>query len=152
MTAENDHENFLTTEKDRGRFGSRRLPEFFGQVAIGCASKNKMQHFCNSSPFFFNGIYPFQMPLKKRWTQCRVGSYPPTPPLDYTVALASATPTKSSQNVPIIPTNTAPRLRSFFNFTKKTNFTLSLQNVKNYVHNVTFMIIFFVKNVLKIFK
>ena len=96
-----------------------------------------MQHFCNSSPFFFNGIYPFQMPLKKRWTQCRVGSYPPTPPLSYTVALASATPKKSSQNVPIIPTNTAPRLRSFFNFTKKTlisrkktNFTLSLQNVK----------------------
>ena len=136
LTTENDHENFLTTEKDRGRFGSRRLPEFFGQVAISCASKNKMQHFCNSSPFFFNGIYPFQMPLKKRWTQCRVGSYPPTPPLSYTVALASATPKKSSQNVPIIPTNTAPRLRSFFNFTKKTlisrkktNFTLSLQNV-----------------------
>ena len=108
-----------------------------------------MQHFCNSSPFFFNGIYPFQMPLKKRWTQCRVGSYPQTPPLSYTVALASATPKKSSQNVPIIPTNTAPRLRSFFNFTKKTlisrkktNFTLSLQNVKIYVHNVTFMIIF----------
>ena len=122
---------------------------FSAEVFEVACQKTKCTLFCNSSPFFFNGIYPFQMPLKKRWTQCRVGSYPPTPPLNYTVALASATPKKSSQNVPIIPTNTAPRLRSFFNFTKKTlisrkktNFTLSLQNVKIYVHNVTFMIIF----------